>query len=207
MWPTGCGRSANALKRMESPDLRESAPLKESAKGTANASDEVRLLDSPRALQEELAEAISRQWKAENQISRLLEQRRKSNPDETLEEIKKRMPNFWGELEAAKKTVDFLRNEVRDPDPAPGTGRAPGGARVCGGERGVFDDQGSRRSDNQIRSGRDGVCGPGCERPPAAAQGDLGDVPQDPDPRRPDRVAEVQPLKPVERAVATDNWG
>jgi hypothetical protein len=101
----------DALKRMESPDLRAAEPLKEPARGAPSASDGVRLLDSPRAFQEKLAEAISRQRQAENVISSQLEQGRKSTPARTPEEIKKWMPNSWDELEAANKAVDFLRNE------------------------------------------------------------------------------------------------
>jgi hypothetical protein len=101
----------DALKRVESPDLRPAEPLKESARGAPNAPDGVRLLDSPRAFQEKLAEAISRQRQAENVIRSLLEQVRKGTPAETPEEIKKRAPNFWDELEAANKAVEFLRNQ------------------------------------------------------------------------------------------------
>jgi len=90
---------------------RVTEPLKEPPRGGSNAPDGVRLLDSPRAFQEKLAEAIFRQRRLEKETSSLLEEGRKSTPTQTPEEIKKRWWTFWEGLEAANKAVDFLRTE------------------------------------------------------------------------------------------------
>jgi hypothetical protein len=97
----------NPLRRRPEPTVAHEPAAEPSGIGSPGVSEDVRLLDSPRAFQKELAAAIAELRENEEQVRTVLAELRKRNPDATDDDIRE-SPSL-NAREAAKKRVDFLR--------------------------------------------------------------------------------------------------
>ncbi|MHB1037078.1 MAG: secretin N-terminal domain-containing protein [Pirellulales bacterium] len=97
------------LRRRPEPTVAHEPAAEPSGIGSPGVSEDVRLLDSPRAFQKELAAAIAELRENEEQVRTVLAELRKRNPDATDDDIRE-SPSL-NAREAAKKRVDFLRKE------------------------------------------------------------------------------------------------